>query len=258
MKTFVKISVLTAALTVTACAHVPLDPDARAEYDKVNDPAEPTNRAIFAGNRFIDRHVLKPVANAYVDYVPDRVRHSIHNFVSNLSEPAVLVNDLLQGNMSRAWTTTERFTINTTVGAAGLFDPAGGWGLPHHKADFGQTFGVWGIGPGPSVQLPLFSFSNVRDTAGRVVGIFADPLDYILPDVTTASGGLDVVDTRADLMPTTDLLEKTSPDYYAALRSVMAQRRAALVEEGKSGGQDAEPTSAVPSAPTAAAEPRAE
>jgi len=105
-----------------------------------------------------------------------------------------------------------------------------------------------------AISLPV----SVRDTAGRVVGIFADPLDYILPDVTAASGGLDVVDTRADLMPTTDLLEKTSPDYYAALRSVMAQRRAALVEEGKSGGQDAEPTSAVPSAPTAAAEPRAE
>jgi len=255
MSSFVKINVLAAALTVAACAHVPVDPDARAEYDKVNDPAEPTNRAIFAGNRFIDRHILKPVANAYVDYVPDRARRCIHNFVSNLSEPAVLMNDLLQGNMSRAWTTTERFAVNTTVGGAGLFDPASGWGLPHHKADFGQTFGVWGIGPGPSVQLPLFSFSNVRDTAGRVVGIFADPLDYVLPDVTSASGGLDVVDTRADLMPMTNLLEKTSPDYYAALRSVMAQRRAALVEEGKSGGRNADSTSVVPSVPTAAAEP---
>jgi len=255
MKASVRINVLAAALTVAACADVPVDPAARAEYDKVNDPAEPTNRTIFAGNRFIDRHVLKPVANAYVDYVPDRVRQSIHNFVSNLGEPAVLVNDLLQGNMSRAWTTTQRFAVNTTVGGAGLFDPADGWGLPHHKADFGQTFGVWGIGPGPSVQLPLLSFSNVRDTAGRVVGFFADPIDYMLPDVTAAGGGLNVVDTRAELMPTTDLLEKTSPDYYAALRSVMAQRRAALVEEGKTGGRDTDPTSSAASAPTVAAEP---
>jgi phospholipid-binding lipoprotein MlaA len=252
MKTSVRINVLAAGLIVAACAQVPVDPAARAEYDKVNDPAEPTNRAIFAGNRFIDRHVLKPVANAYVDYVPDRPRKCIHNFISNLSEPAVLLNDLLQGNLSRAWTTTERFAVNTTVGVAGLFDPAVSWGLAHHKADFGQTFGVWGIGPGPSVQLPLFSFSNVRDTAGRVVGIFADPLDYVLPDVTAAGGGLDVVDTRAELMPMTNSLESTSLDYYAALRSAMAQRRAALVEEGKSGGKAADPTSAAPSASAAA------
>ena len=274
MKTFVKISALTAALTVTACAHVPVDPDPRAEYDKVNDPAEPTNRAIFAGNRFVDRHVLKPVANAYVDYVPDRVRRSIHNFVSNLEGPEILVNDLLQGNMSRAWTTTERFVINTTVGVAGIFDPATGWGMPRHTADFGQTFGVWGMGPGPSVQLPLFSFSNVRDSAGKVLGFVANPLDYIVPDAASAAdGGLNVVDGRATLLPTTNLLEQTSLDYYAALRSTMAQRRAALVEEGKScgrgeegkpgdgdeedksRGRDPAPTSSAPNSPSAAVAP---
>jgi phospholipid-binding lipoprotein MlaA len=65
------------------------------------------------------------------------------------------VNDVLQGNMGRAWTTTQRFVVNTTVGAAGLFDVASDWDLPAHKADFGQTLGVWGVESGPSVQLPL-------------------------------------------------------------------------------------------------------
>jgi phospholipid-binding lipoprotein MlaA len=247
------INVLAAALTVAACAHTPVDPAARAEYEKANDPAEPTNRTIFAGNQFIDRHLLKPVANAYTDNVPERARRCVHNFVSNLGEPAVLINDVLQGNMGRAWITTQRFVVNTTVGGAGLFDPAVDWGLPYHKADFGQTFGVWGIGPGPSVQLPLFSFSNVRDTAGRIIGFVADPVDYLPTEVTATEGGLGVVDGRAELMPTTDLLEKNSLDYYAALRSVMAQRRAALVEEGKSGGKDTDPTSVAPGTPTATA-----
>ncbi len=66
------------------CAHVPSDPEARAEYEQNNDPAEPTNRTIFAGNQFVDHHALQPVARGYEDYVPGRVRNSIHNFVGNL------------------------------------------------------------------------------------------------------------------------------------------------------------------------------
>lgn len=274
MRIVVKSYAVAALLSVGACAHVPTDPAARAEYEKANDPAEPTNRVIFKGNQFIDRNLLKPVATAYVNHVPDGARRSIHNFVSNLEGPEILVNDLLQGNMSRAWTTTERFVINTTVGVAGFFDPATGWGMPRHTADFGQTFGVWGMGPGPSVQLPLFSFSNVRDSAGKVLGFVANPLDYIVPDAVSAGdGGLNVVDGRATLLPTTNLLEQTSLDYYAALRSTMAQRRAALVEEGKTGGRgeegkpgdgdeedksrgrDPAPTSPAPNSPSAAVAP---
>jgi phospholipid-binding lipoprotein MlaA len=222
------------------CAHAPTDPDARAAYDRTNDPAEPTNRTIFAGNQFVDRHALQPVARAYEDYVPSRVRKSIHNFAANLKDPEIAINDTLQANFSRAWNTTERFVINSTVGGAGLFDVASDWDIPQHDADFGQTFGVWGIGPGPDVQLPIFGFSNVRDAVGKVGDALANPLTFISGGAMTAiqvTGGVGgVVDGRANLLGTTDALEKTSLDYYAALRSMEAQRRAALVEEGKAGG----------------------
>ena len=108
------------------CAHVPTDPEALADYRANNDPAEPTNRVIFAGNQFVDRHALQPVARGYED-LPGRVRDSLHNFVSNLGQPAVAANDLLQSNVSRAWNTTQRFAINTVVGGVGLFDVATDW-----------------------------------------------------------------------------------------------------------------------------------
>jgi len=228
-----------ALMTMGGCATPPDDPDGRAMYDEANDPAEPTNRVIFAGNQFLDRAILKPVARAYTTYLPDTVQHSIHNFASNFGEPVVLVNDLLQGNVTRAWVTTQRFAANTTIGAGGLFDPATDWGLPYHTADFGQTFGVWGIGTGPSVQLPLFNFTNVRDTVGLVVSAVANPLSFVpgstATDLRIADSGLSLVDRRAELLPATDSLEKSSLDYYGALRSVTAHRRAALVEEGKAG-----------------------
>jgi phospholipid-binding lipoprotein MlaA len=141
-------------LALGACAAVPTDPMARSVYDEANDPAEPTNRVIFDGNQWVDRYALQPAARAYQDHVPGGIRNGLRNFSQNLKAPVVLVNDVLQGNMSRALTTTQRFVINTTVGWAGLFDIASGWNLPAHQADFGQTLGVWGIGPGPSVQLP--------------------------------------------------------------------------------------------------------
>lgn len=227
-------------LFLVACAQVPTDPEERAAYDSANDPAEPTNRTIFAANQFVDRNALQPIARAYDEYVPSRARKSIHNFVSNLREPGVAVNDTLQANFGRAWNTTQRFVINTTVGGAGLFDVATDWDRPHHQADFGQTFGVWGVDTGPSVQLPLFGPSNVRDTVGTAVGFLANPLNFIpggtMSTIELAGTGVGTVDGRANMLGTTDALEKTSLDYYASLRSMQAQRRAALIDEGKAGG----------------------
>src|SRR5258708_13350920 len=150
-------------LFLVACASVPTDPEARAEYEHANDPAEPTNRAIFAGNQFVDRNALKPVARAYEDYVPGGVRTSLHNFVSNLREPGIAVNDVLQANFGRAWNTTQRFVINSTVGGAGFFDLASDWDPPPPDAHFGQTFVASGIDPRPNVHLPHFGPTNPPD-----------------------------------------------------------------------------------------------
>jgi phospholipid-binding lipoprotein MlaA len=240
-----RISSLAIFMTLAACAHTPPEHEAASEADGSNDPAESVNRTIFAGNQFVDRHLLKPTAQAYLDYIPASVRHRVHNFVANLHEPEVLVNDILQGNIRRASVTSQRFVIDSTLGVGGLFDVATDWGLPDHSADFGQTFGVWGVGPGPSVQLPLFGPSNVRDTVGKVAGIVASPLGQIsssvMSNIDVAGGVFGAVDGRADLIPTTDSLERTSLDYYAALRSLMAQRRAALVREGREGKVTAHP-----------------
>ena len=228
-----------ALFAVSGCATPPQDPEARAAFEEANDPIEPANRVIFEGNQFLDRNLLQPVARAYAANLPDGAQHSIHNFVHNFGEPVVLINDLLQGNVSRAWVTTQRFAINSTIGIAGLLDPATGWDLPYHSADFGQTFGVWGVGTGPSLQLPIFNFSNLRDTMGLAVGLIADPLGHlsgsVAGDLRVADSGLGLVDRRAELLPATDSLEKSSVDYYGALRSVTARRRATLVQEGKTG-----------------------
>ncbi len=117
-------------ICLAACATPPSDPEARVEFDATNDPAEPTNRTIFDANQFVDRNVLKPVAEAYHDHVRHGVQHGIHNFLTNLRTPIIGFNDLLQGNGGEAWTTVQRFTVNTAVGGFGIFDVAADWACP--------------------------------------------------------------------------------------------------------------------------------
>jgi phospholipid-binding lipoprotein MlaA len=231
--------VLAAVLSLAQSAHASSNLEGGSQAEGNQDPAEPANRVVFAGNQFVDHNALKPVARRYERYVPGRVRKCIHNFTDNLSQPGVTLNDVLQGNFSRAWNTTERFAINTTVGGAGLFDVAAEWDRPEHGADFGQTLGVWGVGPGPAVQLPLFGSTNARDSVGKVVGLVTNPISFVpggaVATVGMVAGGLGVIDGRAEVLEATDTLENTTLDYYAALRSVQAQRRTAFVTEGKIG-----------------------
>src|SRR6201997_2180439 len=194
----------------------PSDSRAVDDTDSEHDPAEPVNRAIFKVNMAADHAVMRPVAEAYTDHVPEEVQKGIHNVVQNLKEPAVAVNDVLQGNVKQAWQSVQRLAVNSTVGVAGIFDVAKQWGLPPHKADFGQTLAVWGVGEGPFVELPLLGPSNTRDAVGTAVDMALNPLTVVDGAPATyacvATGGSNVVDTRAQHLHDLDELEKNSID----------------------------------------------
>jgi phospholipid-binding lipoprotein MlaA len=222
-------------------SRAPRDPIEQGRLDSANDPAEAINREIFKGNKVFDDIVLKPVVRAYVGGVPPELRQGIHNFTNNVGEPIVFANDVLQGNAGRAWNTTQRFAVNTTIGIVGFVDVADKWGRPHHYADLGQTFGVWGIPPGPAVQIPILGPSNLRDAFGLVTtslaGTFAlqGTTGSVISYTELGATGVDDIDYRSKLLPNTDALEKNSKDLYASIRLIKAQLRAKLVEEGKAG-----------------------
>jgi phospholipid-binding lipoprotein MlaA len=222
-------------------SRAPRDPIEQGRIDSANDPAEAINREIFKANKFLDDIILKPVARAYVEDVPPQLRQGIHNFTNNVGEPVVFANDVLQGNVERAWNTTQRFAVNTTIGVVGFVDVADKWGRPHHYADLGQTLGVWGIAPGPAVQIPILGPSDLRDAFGlattSLAGTFAlqGTIGNVVSYTQLGATGMDDIDYRSKLLPNTDALEKTSKDLYASIRLIKAQLRAQLVEEGKAG-----------------------
>jgi phospholipid-binding lipoprotein MlaA len=225
------------AVSLAACATPPTDPEDRADFEAQNDPAEPTNRAVFEANSYLDRNAMKPVAEAYRDNMPDDVKSGIHNFLANLGEPVVALNDFLQGKPHRGSDALGRFMLNTIMGGFGTFDVARNLGLPRHDSDFGMTFAVWGIEEGPFVELPVFGPSNARDTAGLITSFLADPLFWLggtaALEAGLSKGTVDAVDTRAEYLQFTDTIEKTALDPYAQYRSMYRQRRAAQIEKAK-------------------------
>lgn len=197
------------------------------------DPIEPFNREVFKINEDLDAGVIKPVAQAYADYVPSPVRTAVTNVFSNVGDVYSAVNNLLQGKPSRAAEDSMRVAINSVLGLGGLIDIATPAGLPKYKEDFGQTLGVWGLPPGPYLMLPLFGPSTVRDGTGMLVDRFADPSAYIEPlALSYGLVGLRFVNARSNLLAATNLFEQAALDKYIFVRDAYLQRRNYLIYDG--------------------------
>ena len=194
------------------------------------DPYESVNRRVFAFNEFMDRWVLKPVAEGYRWVTPGFVDRGVTNFFSNLGEIRNLLNSALQGDFRQAGSSTGRFLTNSTVGIGGLVDVASEVGLEYRREDFGQTLAVWGADGGPYIVLPFLGGSSIRDAFGRVPDVYLSPLTY-MDDVAWRNSlrALDLVDTRADLIDSEALL---SGDRYTFLKDIYEQRRQAAISNG--------------------------
>jgi phospholipid-binding lipoprotein MlaA len=236
---------LTAAVALAAmlagCASMPPanDPDAVAEYNQTNDPIEPANRVFYAINDGLDTVILRPLAVAYTYAVPEVVRNHTHNVLSNLSTPVALFDDILQARPRRAGDSFMRLLVNSTVGVAGVFDVATGWGWLEHDTDAGMSLALWGLPNGPYLFLPLLGPSSPRDAAGVGGDVVMDPLTWIgRGDVVWALSwsryALDAIDTRAGLLDTLDKIKAQALDPYATIRSLYQQHRQSQIDEARS------------------------
>lgn len=202
------------------------------------DPLEPVNRVIFGFNDIVYGVLIRPLAIMYNDFLPEEVQDGIHSMLENLKAPVILANDLMQGEMTRALETLQRFAINSTVGVAGIKDWATEWGIPKHTEDFGQTLGAWGLDGGPYLVIPILGPSNLRDGVGRIVDSFIDPFDRWANNIdheeySYARTGVGGVDTYSEVMEPIEKVRETSIDFYATMRSLYRQRRDAEIRNGK-------------------------
>ncbi len=215
---------LVAACTLCGCA---AGPDPR-------DPLEPFNRGVYSFNDSVDSAVLKPVAKGYVFVVPQFARRGVSNFFNNLGMVVTTLNDALQLKGTKVPVDIARITTNMVFGLAGLIDVATELKIENRNEDFGQTLGYWGVGTGAYLVLPFFGPSNFRDGPGLAVDFVASPFFYWNPQATVRWGlfGLDIVDTRANLLDAEKFLDTAAMDHYSFLRDAYLQRREYLIYDG--------------------------
>ena len=218
------------------------------------DPWEKWNRKVFNFNESVDNAVLKPVATAYTNVVPQPIRRGVGNFFGNFADAWSAVNNLLQGKFEASVEDVTRVGANTMFGLFGFLDVASEMGLEHHYEDFGQTLGRYGVGAGAYVVLPVLGPSSVRDAA-------AIPVDRLASPTTLLDGGgaqlgltaLQIVNTRAGLLGATRVIDDISLDKYTFVRDAYLQRRRSLVFDGDAPETPAAPAAAASDAAGAAA-----
>ncbi len=217
-----------ASLLLTGCASTPgMAADPR-------DPFERYNRSMFAFNDALDRNVIKPVAIGYADYTPAFVRTGVGNFFGNLGDVWTSVNNYLQLKPREGTQDLARVIFNTTFGIVGLIDVATPMGLPKHEEDFGQTLGLWGVKSGPFLVLPVFGASTLRDGLAKPIDLYADPVNQINSvRAQNSARAIRIVDTRAELLGASSLMEDVALDRYQFLRDAYLQRRQSRIRDGE-------------------------
>ncbi|MDE2404935.1 MAG: VacJ family lipoprotein [Sphingomonadales bacterium] len=256
------VPVLVPAVAAPAAPADPAMDDVIPRVPGEADPLQPINRIFYAINRPIDRFVIRPAAMTYKTVVPKPLRDGARNFLQLLDEPVVIFNDLLQLRPGRAVRGVARFVVNATLGFGGLFDVAKRkpFHLPHHDNGFGDTLGVYGIGPLLYVYLPVLGPTTMRDFGGDYVDDLVKPrLLYLIthPDsdrpifrsrgkvgkANTVALVVDGLDERAENDQELQAIEHDSVDPYAAMRTSFLQDRAGEIAglKAKDGVEAANP-----------------
>lgn len=202
--------------------------------DFENDPWEGFNEKMFSFNReVVDRFILKPIAVGWDFIFPDPVQRGVHNFFDNLAVVRRVVNNTLQFKLAGAATELTRFTINSTIGLVGFFDVAkDAFGIEQKDEDTGQTFGVWGMGPGPYLVLPFLPPLTVRDGVGYAFDAAMTPYTYFIPWWGSVAGtATNTVNERSLNLDRFERVAESTVDLYGAVRNAYLQRRAAAIKQ---------------------------
>lgn len=208
------------------------DPFAEELPPAVPDPLEPFNRAMFTFNDRLYFWALKPVAKGYRAIAPKPMRVGVRNFFLNLTAIIPIVNCLLQGKLDSAGEELGRFFTNTIFGIGGFMDIASDIGYPPHDEELGQTFGVWGIGPGFYLTLPFLGPSTLRDFGGWIGGLYINPLNEYLPlGVNISLRAYNLVNDTSLRIGDYEDLKAAAIDPYVALRDAYYQNRLKKINE---------------------------
>ena len=204
------------------------------------DPLEDRNRSIYAFNENLDEAIIEPAADGYAYIIPNFLQKGLNNFFDNINYPITIINQVLQGNIEKSLQDTLRFSVNTSIGIFGLFDPASSMGLPEHDEDFGQTLAVWGVKEGPYLMLPFIGPKTLRSLTGDLTDVLFNPLLNIDDtNLKIKTNLINILQDRSDLSGLEEELDN-SFDPYQYIKDSYIQNRKYKIHNGNTSEDDIE------------------
>lgn len=221
------------SLMLVGCVLLILQGCATVKNPDPRDPWETMNRSVYQFNDALDVMAIQPAAKAYVTVLPSPVRTGIHNFLGNIGDVWSMANSALQLKGQATAETFMRITVNTFLGLGGVLDVATEMRLEKRKEDLGQTLGYWGVQPGPYMVLPIFGPSTLRDTLATPLDMKGDAVQQFNDSATrNVLSVTRVLDVRAGLLQTLDVIKAAALDPYSFVRDAYLQKRENDVHDG--------------------------
>lgn len=224
---------VSALLIFTASCATKNDQSSQITTQEDTDSFEGYNRAMFKFNYQVDKYVLKPVAQGYRYVTTEYMRERVNSALSNIKEPISALNHVLQGDLKESGINLSRLLINSTLGLAGMYDVAGGWGLEKESTNFDDTLAKWCVKDGPYIVLPFLGPATPRSTVGLIVDSATNPVYWAAYDAPAGSRdkinygytAVSVIALRESGLDLLDDLERNSVDFYTTMRTAFLQNR---------------------------------
>jgi phospholipid-binding lipoprotein MlaA len=205
----------------------PFEDETTRQQDAIRlyDPLEFPNRRLYAFNKFFYYNFLNPMTSVYEAITVPTVRSSVRNVFQNTGEPITTVNSFLQLDPVNGGKSLTRFVVNTTIGVAGIWDPAS-YFVQSERRSFDQSFATWRVPPGPYLMWPFFGPTTIRGSVGRTASGYMNPFYYSTLEVAMASDGLYFVNRNSYQGDQLDALYEYSVDGYGAFKDAYEQNLA--------------------------------
>jgi phospholipid-binding lipoprotein MlaA len=196
----------------------------------IRDPLAPVNEKSFSLNQNIDQHAFHPIANLWSRAVPKVAQDCMTRFFDNTEVVPRFANAMFQLRFNWAATELARFGINSTLGVAGLFDPAQAWfGLKQHDNNFSLTLARYGMTRGFYLMPPVGGPIDTREVIGGLIDGMMNPLNYLVPGSVvfykTAAHSLEGLNSRARKQSELDDLDRFAVDKYGAVQDAYVQKQ---------------------------------
>jgi phospholipid-binding lipoprotein MlaA len=176
---------------------------------------------MFGFNRMVLENVVEPAIAFLGPRIPETAVTLASNVYSNFTEIEFVLNGLLVGDPQAVAVSTGRFTMNSTLGIAGLFDVASYVGLQRTERDFIESMCQTGLPPGPYIVFPLVGPANLYSAAALVTGVAVEV--YLLSFISTTLAMadfilIDIGGTASSLRYMRELPLDTQEDSYLIQR----------------------------------------